>query len=103
MSGRFGWKVIGQDQYDEERGVKESEQFGPQVTDAGRGDPQLSVKDVGAALAEDPGLLDRLLELEKVRPGGPRRGVLRHLHRSETEWQKREEVLDVITDLLAGA
>ena len=124
--GHFGPGVIGEEAHAvEQEAVKAgSDIFGPGVTGVGlpnervnlpgpgvteqgetpppvvKEEPSLSIPKLTAALKENPALVDKLLDAELVRPGGPRKGALEALFDAEQnhEGGAREAVLDRIVE-----
>ena len=128
--GYFGKGVIGEEQYKKEQEMvaEGASVFGPgvlglkaeavnkpgpgvtgQQVDAGTEPkpvelPRLSVKELEAALEENPALVDTFLEAEFARPDGVRKGALEAIEIAESLRPEgsREEVLSKIAAALAA-
>jgi hypothetical protein len=131
-AGYWGRGVIGEEQYkkEQEAVAEGSSVFGPgvlglradAVNKAGPGvtdqapeatestadaaksteAPSLSIKELEAALEENPALVDTLLTAELARPGGPRKGALEALEVAESLGRNREDVLTQIAAALGA-
>jgi len=126
--GYFGRGVIGDEQYkkEQEAVAEGSSVFGPgvlglqaeavnkagpgvtgqagQVAEPPKGPevPRLSIKELEAALEENPALVDTFLEAELARPDGVRKGALEVIEIAESfrDGGAREEVLAKIAAAL---
>ena len=130
--GYFGRGVIGDEQYkkEQEAVAEGSSVFGPGVLGlqaepvnkagpgvtgqagqdadtppAGKPVPSLSIKELEAALEENPALVDTLLNAELARPDGARKGALDALELAEIDRPDggREDVLAQLAAARSGA
>lgn len=119
---RYGPAVLGQAEFDRQKLIAEktrSGTYGPAVTgpieeeeippvelDPGAtpADAGLSISQLGKLLAEEPHMLDRQIEAEMLRAGGPRKGALRLFleYEDRRDDGPRAHVLKALKHVLEG-